>query len=233
MTLKDITSRVIGYTNTTKDMNGIIIPIIDDGVYFAHCDYLGNTILAYDTYYEVDNAHDFIKEYMIDFMCDIEKNKDVYYLFIPKFEVEYIDTIFDEIFPNLDSYKKYKQLYNFLKDYDDEYKEWSDDDGYYPDPDIDKVNLICAELDEIIRSGHQENDLTVLCYGYGRYNDIKIIEHYDKYNVNDYYNDENNLITLYSFNHCNLDCIYLQHLEYAIKNYYSNIHFIKINLKKG
>ena len=31
MTLKDITSRVIGYTNTTKDMNGIIIPIIDDG----------------------------------------------------------------------------------------------------------------------------------------------------------------------------------------------------------
>ena len=126
MTVKDIEKRIIGCTSTTKNMSGVIVPIQEDGQYFAFISEFGNSVLPYNTYYQVDNVHDFVKTYIVDFMYDIEDvNENIYYLFIPNFKVgkdcEYIDDILDEVMNNLDCYKQYRQLYSFLKQHESNY----------------------------------------------------------------------------------------------------------------
>ena len=121
MTVKDIEKRIIGCTSKTKNMSGIIVPIKDDGQYFAFVDDYGHMFLRYDTYYQVDNAHEFVKTYIVDFMFDIDENEDIYYLFIPNYEAYYVDEVLWEVMDYLDDYKQYRQLYNFLNQYRDDY----------------------------------------------------------------------------------------------------------------
>ena len=90
-------------------------------------------------------------------------------------------------------------------------------------PEIDHVYHICDELDTIIDNGHQEKELTVICYSYdyGRRNDVKIIKpDYDEYSMFD-------SITLYSFTGCNVSW---EHLEGVIKNNYDEVQIVKIEL---
>ena len=121
MTVKDIEKRIIGCTSKTKNMSGVIVPIKDDGQYFAFVDDYGHMFLRYDTYYQVDNVHEFVKTYIVDFMFDIDENEDIYYLFIPNYEADYVDEVLWEVMDYLDDYKQYRQLYSFLNQYRDDY----------------------------------------------------------------------------------------------------------------
>ncbi len=99
----------------------------------------------------------------------------------------------------------------------------TDIDYFDFNPEIDGVYHICDELDEIIDNGHQEKELTVICYSYdyGRCNDVKIIKpDYDEYSMFDY-------ITLYSFTGCNVSW---EHLEGVIKTNYNEVGIVKIEL---
>ena len=125
MTLKDIEKRIIGYTSTTKNMSGVIVPIQNDGEFCAFYDDYGDGVLQYDTCYSVDNAHNFVKTHIVDFIINIDENENIYYLFIPNYETDYVDDILWEVINYLDehyyNYKKYRQLYKFLKPYKDKY----------------------------------------------------------------------------------------------------------------
>lgn len=120
MTVKDIEKRIIGCTSKTKNMSGAIIPIKDDGEYCAFVNDYGHKYLRYDTFYQVDNVHEFVKTYVVDFMCDIDEDENIYYLFIPNYEVYCIDELLWEVIYFLDDYKQYRQLYNFLIQYRDD-----------------------------------------------------------------------------------------------------------------
>ena len=76
MRITDIHKMIVGYNGKTQHRGGILVPIMNDGLY-GYNDY------RYETYYVVDDVQNFVKTFRYDFEYEIEKYSVDYYLFFP------------------------------------------------------------------------------------------------------------------------------------------------------